>query len=98
MGDVRTSFKTRLASGDKLLGSMITLPSPAAAEILVELGYQWLFIDGEHGPLETAEVLSILHAVGDRVPCIVRVPVAAEEPIKKMLDLGAAGKAPPTFA
>ena len=91
MGDVRTGFKTRLASGDKLLGSMITLPSPAAAEILVELGYQWLFIDGEHGPLETAEVLSILHAVGDRVPCIVRVPVAAEEPIKKMLDLGAAG-------
>jgi len=88
---VRTGFKTRLASGDKLLGSMITLPSPAAAEILVELGYQWLFIDGEHGPLETAEVLSILHAVGDRVPCIVRVPVAAEEPIKKMLDLGAAG-------
>ena len=91
MGDVRTGFKTRLASGDKLLGSMITLPSPAAAEILVELGYQWLFVDGEHGPLETAEVLSILHAVGDRVPCIVRVPVAAEEPIKKMLDLGAAG-------
>ncbi|MDP7203949.1 MAG: aldolase/citrate lyase family protein [Pirellulaceae bacterium] len=89
--DVRTGFKSRLASGEKLLGSMITLPSPAAAEILVELGYQWLFVDGEHGPLETAEVLSILQAVGDRVPCVVRVPAAAEVPIKKMLDLGAAG-------
>jgi len=61
------------------------------AEILVELGYQWLFVDGEHGPLETAEVLAILQAVGDQVPCIVRVPAAAEVPIKKMLDLGAAG-------
>ncbi|MFP6752999.1 MAG: aldolase/citrate lyase family protein [Pirellulaceae bacterium] len=91
MDDVRSGFKSRLASGEKLLGSMITLPCPAAAEILVELGYQWLFIDGEHGPLETAEVLSILQAVGDRVPCIVRVPAAAEVPIKKMLDLGAAG-------
>tara|TARA_B100000809_G_scaffold260182_1_gene306618 strand:+ start:1388 stop:2152 length:765 start_codon:yes stop_codon:yes gene_type:complete len=89
--DVRTGFKSRLASGEKLLGSMITLPCPAAAEILVELGYQWLFIDGEHGPLETGEVLSILQAVGDQVPCIVRVPAAAEVPIKKMLDLGAAG-------
>ncbi len=91
MDDVRTGFKSRLASGEKLLGSMITLPCPAAAEILVELGYQWLFIDGEHGPLETGEVLSILQAVGDQVPCIVRVPAAAEVPIKKMLDLGAAG-------
>ncbi|MEE2684663.1 MAG: aldolase/citrate lyase family protein [Planctomycetota bacterium] len=91
MDDVRTGFKSRLAGGEQLLGSMITLPSPAAAEILVELGYQWLFIDGEHGPLETAEVLSILQAVGDQVPCIVRVPAAAEVPIKKMLDLGAAG-------
>jgi len=91
MDDVRSGFKSRLASGEKLLGSMITLPCPAAAEILVELGYQWLFIDGEHGPLETGEVLSILQAVGDQVPCIVRVPAAAEVPIKKMLDLGAAG-------
>ena len=93
--DVRTGFKSRLASGEKLLGSMITLPCPAVAEILVELGYQWLFVDGEHGPLETAEVLSILQAVGDRVPCIVRVPAAAEVPIKKMLDLGAAGMIAP---
>jgi 2-keto-3-deoxy-L-rhamnonate aldolase RhmA len=89
--EVRIGFKSRLAAGEMLLGSMVTLPSPAAAEILVEIGYQWLFLDGEHGPLETAEVLAILHAVGDRVPCIVRVPAAAEVPIKKMLDLGAAG-------
>ena len=89
--EVRTGFKSRLAGGELLLGSMVTLPSPAVAEILVELGYQWLFVDGEHGPLETAEVLAILQAVGNQVPCIVRVPAAAEVPIKKMLDLGAAG-------
>ena len=89
--EVRIGFKSRLAAGELLLGSMVTLPSPAVAEILVELGYQWLFVDGEHGPLETAEVLAILQAVGDQVPCIVRVPAAAEVPIKKMLDLGAAG-------
>tara|TARA_B100000809_G_scaffold201449_1_gene202043 strand:- start:451 stop:1215 length:765 start_codon:yes stop_codon:yes gene_type:complete len=89
--EVRTGFKSRLAGGELLLGSMVTLPSPAVAEILVQLGYQWLFVDGEHGPLETAEVLAILQAVGNQVPCVVRVPAAAEVPIKKMLDLGAAG-------
>ena len=84
-------FKSRLANGEKLLGTMVTLPTPATAEILAEAGFDWLFIDGEHGPLETGDVLSILQAVGDKVACIVRVPETSEVPIKKVLDLGAAG-------
>jgi 2-keto-3-deoxy-L-rhamnonate aldolase RhmA len=70
---------------------MVTLPTPAVAEILADTGFDWLFVDGEHGPLGTTEVLSILQAVGDRIPCIVRVPVADEVYIKQVLDLGAAG-------
>ena len=84
-------LRSRLASGEKLLGTMVTLPTPSTAEILAEVGFDWLFIDGEHGPLETREILAILQAVGDRIACIVRVPEAAEVPIKKVLDLGAAG-------
>lgn len=86
-----TSFKTRLSRGEKLFGTIVTLPTPATAEILADVGFDWLFLDGEHGPLETADVLGILQAVGHRTPCIVRVPEAAEVPIKKMLDLGATG-------
>ena len=84
-------FRARLKRGDLLLGTMITLPSPPAAEVLASLGFDWLFVDGEHGPLETREILAILQAVGDRVPCLVRVPGAEEPPIKKALDLGAEG-------
>jgi 2-keto-3-deoxy-L-rhamnonate aldolase RhmA len=85
------TFRKRLWGGETLFGSMVTLPTPAAAEILAELGYDWLFIDGEHGPLETREILAILQAVGDRVACVVRVPGAEEAPIKKILDQGAEG-------
>ncbi len=84
-------FKTRLAAGEKLYGTMITLPSPATAEVLATAGFDWFFIDGEHSPLGVPEILSILQAVGDKVTCIVRVPEAAELPIKKILDLGATG-------
>lgn len=84
-------FKARLAAGERLYGTMITLPTPATAEILANVGFDWLFIDGEHGPLGTTEILSILQTVSDKVACIVRVPEAAEVPIKKVLDLGAAG-------
>jgi len=86
-----TDFRTRLIGGEKLLGTMVTLPCPATAEILADIGFDWLFVDGEHGPLETGDILAILQAVGDRTACIVRVPSADEVPIKKVLDLGARG-------
>jgi 2-dehydro-3-deoxyglucarate aldolase len=85
------SFRKRLWARESLIGTMVTLAVPAVAEILAELGFDWLFVDGEHGPLETREILAILQAVGDRVPCLVRVPGAEEPPIKKALDLGAEG-------
>ena len=84
-------FRARLRRHDRLLGTMVTLPSAATAEILGELGFDWLFIDGEHGPLETAELTAILQVAGPKTACIVRVPEAAEVPIKKALDLGADG-------
>ena len=84
-------FRARLRGGERLLGTMVTLPDPAVTEILSRLGFDWLFVDGEHGPIETRELAAILHAAGDRTACVVRVPEAAEVPIKKALDLGAHG-------
>ncbi len=86
-----STFRQQLRDGKLLFGTMVTLPASAAAEVLADLGFDWLFVDGEHGPLETAEMLSILQAVGDKAACLVRVPAADETAIKKVLDLGAAG-------
>jgi 2-keto-3-deoxy-L-rhamnonate aldolase RhmA len=84
-------FRARLKRREKLLGTMVTLASAASAEVLAGLGFDWLFIDGEHGPLDTRELNEILQAVSHKVACIVRVPEAAEVPIKRALDLGAHG-------
>jgi 2-keto-3-deoxy-L-rhamnonate aldolase RhmA len=84
-------FRARLRGGETLFGTMLTLPSPSAAEVLAGLGFDWLFIDAEHGPLETRELLGILQAVSHRIACIVRVPACDEVAIKKALDLGAHG-------
>jgi 2-keto-3-deoxy-L-rhamnonate aldolase RhmA len=85
------AFRARLKRGDKLLGTMVTLASAASAEVLAAAGFDWLFIDAEHGPLETRELTEIFQAVGHKTACVVRVPEAAELPIKKALDLGADG-------
>jgi 2-keto-3-deoxy-L-rhamnonate aldolase RhmA len=84
-------FRQRLLSGQQLLGAMVTLPTPATAEILVDAGFEWLFVDGEHGPLTIPDILSILQAVGHRAACLVRVPMLNEADIKRVLDLGAQG-------
>jgi 2-keto-3-deoxy-L-rhamnonate aldolase RhmA len=84
-------FRARLKRGDQLLGTMITLPSPPAAEVIASLGFDWLFVDAEHGPLETAELLGILTAVNRRAACLVRVPSCDAVWIAKVLDLGADG-------
>ncbi len=85
------SFRTRLKHGESLLGTMVTLPTASTAEILADAGFDWLFIDGEHGPLDTSDILAILQAVSHRVACLVRVAACDEAAIKKVLDLGAHG-------
>jgi 2-keto-3-deoxy-L-rhamnonate aldolase RhmA len=88
---VANDFRARLKRGDALLGTMVTLPSPPSAEVLASLGFDWLFVDAEHGPLETAELLGILTAVNRRAACLVRVPSCDAVQIAKVLDLGADG-------
>ena len=85
------NFRRRLLDGDKLLGTMLTLPSAAVAEILADAGFEWLFVDCEHGPMDVASVQEVLQAVGDRCACIVRVPEGTDGEIKRILDAGAQG-------
>jgi 2-dehydro-3-deoxyglucarate aldolase/4-hydroxy-2-oxoheptanedioate aldolase len=87
----RFRFSERLARCEPLLGTMLTLPSLEIAELLADAGFDWLFIDMEHGLLDFENVQRMVSAVGSVCPCLVRV--AQNEPILigKALDTGAAG-------
>jgi 2-keto-3-deoxy-L-rhamnonate aldolase RhmA len=85
------SFFSRLKNGDLLLGTILTLPSPEAAELLSRAGFDWLFVDMEHTSLGVKDVQRILQSVGREFPCLVRIPVLDEAWIKKVLESGPAG-------
>ncbi|MCG3202489.1 MAG: 2-dehydro-3,6-dideoxy-6-sulfogluconate aldolase [Gammaproteobacteria bacterium] len=85
------SFRRRLRERNRLLGTLVSLPSPEVAEILAAAGFEWLFLDGEHGPLDCLTAQRMIQAVGDRCPCLLRIPLAAEIEVKRALDIGAAG-------
>lgn len=84
-------FRTRLVNGELLLGTMVTLSSPEVVEILAGIGFDWLFIDAEHGSFATRDMQHLLQVAGTNVPCLVRISSGQEVPIKKALDIGAAG-------
>ncbi len=83
-------FRQRVLAGEQLVGSLVTLNSPEVVEILCLAGFDWLFLDAEHAPLDPSGLQMLLQAAGS-VPCLVRVPATDEVWIKKALDAGAAG-------
>jgi 2-keto-3-deoxy-L-rhamnonate aldolase RhmA len=84
-------FRARLRRGECLIGTMVTLPSPEVTEVLASIGFDWLFLDAEHGVLGARDLQVLLQAAGRAMPGAVRVAAAAEVAIKKALDIGAAG-------
>jgi 2-dehydro-3-deoxyglucarate aldolase len=85
-----TSFRTRLRSGERLIAPLLTLNSPPVVELLAEIGFDWLFIDAEHSPLDTAQMQALMQAAG-ATPCVVRLSASDEMHVKRALDIGAAG-------
>ncbi len=85
------SFRDRLRGGEPLLGTLVSLPSPELAEIAAGAGFDWLFLDMEHGALGPGEILRMVQAVREPCACLIRIPENREMWIKKALDTGAAG-------
>jgi 4-hydroxy-2-oxoheptanedioate aldolase len=84
-------FKLALASGRPQIGFWLAMGDVCSAEISAGAGFQWLVIDGEHGPHDLRSILAQLQAISAYPEChaVVRVPVGDPTTIKQYLDLGA---------
>lgn len=85
------TLKARLRRGDLLLGTLLTFGATEVADLVAGVGYDWLFVDAEHGALDPRDVLQLLQTVAGRTPCLVRVPELSEGWVKRVLDAGADG-------
>ena len=86
----RNRFKQALAQGQLQIGLWSGLASPIATEILAGAGFDWIVIDGEHGPNDIATLLPQLQSMrsGTAEP-VFRVPWNDMVIIKRALDVGA---------
>ncbi len=84
--------KENLLAGQPALGAMFNMPEPAVVELCAYAGFDFVFIDTEHGAIGIETLADMIRAaeVHD-LDTVVRVPVNAPDAIGRVLDAGARG-------
>ncbi|GLH70254.1 2,4-dihydroxyhept-2-ene-1,7-dioic acid aldolase [Geothrix rubra] len=85
------AFSDRLRAGERLLGTLVQIPRPEVALRLARQGFDWLFLDGEHGGYGPAEASRTLAVLAGTVPCLLRVPSGDPDVLNDAASCGAAG-------
>lgn len=84
-------FRTRLKDGS-VLGGHVFLTDPAITEALARYGYDFIWIDAEHGPFDKQNILlHVMAANAGGAGAFVRVDGHQMEDIKYVLEMGIDG-------
>lgn len=84
------AFKAALRSGRPQIGLWLNMADPYAASLAGHAGFDWLVIDGEHGPNDLRSILAQLQALeASPSATVVRPPMGEPWMIKQLLDIGA---------
>ncbi len=89
-----SDIRKKLSSGRVLYGTHITNGDPYSAELISQMGFDYLFIDTEHTEIDKTSLNAVLLATSVKNSTAIRlVRVAANDPalVKIALDLGADG-------
>ena len=86
------TLKRKWKDGQPSAGMWLRLTDPTVAEMVADLGYDWVLFDAEHGAydLQTLQMMFIAMRRSETAP-LVRVPANDPVFIKRVLDCGAAG-------
>ncbi|MCP5150411.1 MAG: 2,4-dihydroxyhept-2-ene-1,7-dioic acid aldolase [Chromatiales bacterium] len=90
--DSRSALRARLDAGKPSVGLIVSMPSAHTVQTLARAGFDWVFIDMEHGPIDIGSLHAMLLAT-QGTPCtpLVRVPWNVHWLAKPVLDAGAMG-------
>lgn len=85
-------FKAKIDAGKFCLGASVSVADPSVTELACAVGFDFVFIDGEHGNIDRDAAMKHLMAVnGSDTASIYRVPVGSETEIKRVIDFAPAG-------
>ena len=86
----RNNIRDKVASGETPIGCCINIDSPHLVELAGAIGFDWVFIDCEHGSMSETDVEHMVRAAeAFGLTPVVRVPSNSASEILRFLDLGA---------
>ncbi|MES0110130.1 aldolase/citrate lyase family protein [Mesorhizobium sp. M0013] len=89
-------FRSRLLSGQPLVGTWIKTPSRVVTEVLAGAALDVLCLDAEHAPFDRSDLDGAIFASrAQNMPVLVRPASGSPENILNALDLGASGVVAP---
>jgi 2-keto-3-deoxy-L-rhamnonate aldolase RhmA len=84
--------KAKLAEGKVVFGAIISRHAPDLVELFGAIGYDFVMIDGEHGPMSLDEVEHMVRAAeAFSITPIARIPNHEDSTILRFLDRGVQG-------
>ncbi len=84
--------KEKIAAGGVAIGPFIQFPSPEIVELVALSGFDFAFLDAEHGRISPEDAyLMILAAEANGIPALARVGQNDRQVILKFLDQGISG-------
>jgi 4-hydroxy-2-oxoheptanedioate aldolase len=85
-------MRERLAAGRTVAGPIVNFNSPWFVDICAAVGFDFVIVDCEHGPMSPGEIEPMLRAAeAGGISALVRVPANDPSLILRFLDIGAAG-------
>jgi 2-keto-3-deoxy-L-rhamnonate aldolase RhmA len=89
---LKNLLKEKLGRGEYVIGTFVGLGHPDVTERLSRIGFDWLLLDAEHGPLGFETMQRMMQAMnGTGCTPIVRPQWNDFVVIKRVLDIGAQG-------
>ena len=85
-------FLSKVRGGNLALGVCVSFTDPAVTELTAEAGFDFVWIDGEHGAIDRSGAMGHLMAVrGTDCASFYRVPACDHTEIKRVIDFAPAG-------
>jgi 4-hydroxy-2-oxoheptanedioate aldolase len=85
-------MKAKLQKGEPVFGVQIDTMWPEFVEVCGHVGFDWAFLDAEHGPLSEADIAHLTRAAESAgITPVVRVPRNEPETILRYMETGVAG-------
>ena len=86
---ITNATKAKLNKGEVVFGAIISRHAPDLVELLGALGYDFVMIDCEHGPMNLDEVEHMVRAAEVfGITPITRIPDHSDSTILRYLDRG----------